>query len=144
MNKLRIILDTNILISGLLLSLSTSQQLFDLVTEKHILLISESTFTEFYKTIIKKKFDKYLSLEKRLKFLTTLREKAILINIVENITICRDIKDNQFLELALSGEADFIITGDNDLLVLNPFREIDIITIKEFLAKFDYEIEEII
>lgn len=76
MSKRKIILDTNIFISGLLLSSSTSQQVFDIVTENEILLISESTFTEFYNTITRKKFDKYLSLEKRLNFLARLREKA--------------------------------------------------------------------
>ena len=110
--KLRIILDTNILISGLLLSSSTSQQVFDIVTEHEILLISENTFTEFYKTITRKKFDKYLSLEKRLQFLAKLRTKASLIEITETIAICRDVKDNKFLELGVSGNANCIITGD--------------------------------
>jgi putative PIN family toxin of toxin-antitoxin system len=132
----QIILDTNILISGLLLSSSTSQQVFDIVTENHTLLISENTFTEFYQTIIRKKFDKYLSLEKRLIFLAKLREKASLIDITETITICRDSKDNKFLELAVSGKADMIITGDQDLLVLHPFRDIEIVTVNEFLTRF--------
>lgn len=55
------------------------------------------------------------------------------IDIIEEIKECRDEKDNKFLELAISGNADFIITGDNDLLVLNPFRTIQIITPKSFL-----------
>lgn len=137
MSKLRIILDTNILISGLLLSSSTSQQVFDIVTDNEILLISESTFTEFYKTITRKKFDKYLSLEKRLQFLAKLKKKASVIVITETIAICRDVKDNQFLELGVSGNANFIITGDKDLLVLHPFRNIDIITVNEFLTRYD-------
>lgn len=68
MNKLRIILDTNILISGLLLSSSRVGEVFDIVTQNHILLISENTFTEFYLTITKRKFDKYLSFEKEYNF----------------------------------------------------------------------------
>jgi uncharacterized protein len=47
--------------------------------------------------------------------------------------ICRDPKDNMFLELALSGNADLIISGDNDLLVLNQFRGIPVITPREFI-----------
>ena len=136
MSKLRIILDTNILISGLLLSSSTSQQVFDIVTENEILLISESTFSEFYHTITRKKFDKYLSLEKRLQFLAKLRTKASLIEIAETISICRDVKDNKFLELGVSGNANFIITGDKDLLVLHPFRNIDITTLNEFFSRY--------
>jgi putative PIN family toxin of toxin-antitoxin system len=136
MTRLRIILDTNVLVSGLLLSSSTSQQVFDRVTTKEILLISETTFTEIAQTLIRKKFDKYLSLEKRLNFLASLRDKGELVNIAETITICRDPKDDKFLELAVNGKADMIITGDQDLLVLNPFRNIEIITVNDFLNRF--------
>ncbi len=52
------------------------------------------------------------------------------------ITECRDPKDNKFLELAVAGNADCIVTGDKDLLVLDPFRNIRIITPKEFLDQF--------
>ncbi|WP_243147552.1 putative toxin-antitoxin system toxin component, PIN family [Scytonema sp. UIC 10036] len=55
------------------------------------------------------------------------------VEITENIDICRDPKDNKYLELALSGQATCIISGDNDLLVLHPFQEISILTIQEFL-----------
>lgn len=51
----------------------------------------------------------------------------------ESIDECRDPKDNKYLELAISGHAESLITGDEDLLVLNPFRNIKIITVLEFL-----------
>jgi uncharacterized protein len=82
------------------------------------------------------KFDKYISQEKRLNFLGNLQQKAKLVKIKETINACRDAKDNKFLELAVSGNGDFIITGDQDLLVLNPFRKIEIITVNEFLTRF--------
>ena len=47
---------------------------------------------------------------------------------------CRDVKDNKYLELAITGQAECIITGDQDLLILNPFREIPIVTVQEFLT----------
>lgn len=50
---------------------------------------------------------------------------------------CRDPKDNKYLELAVSGKAECIITGDEDLLVLNPFRQIDILTVQNFLDKIN-------
>lgn len=137
MNKLRIVLDTNIFISGLLLSASKAQQVFDQVTESQILLMSDSTFVEIYQTFIRSKFDKYVSLEKRLNFIGSLRQKAEIVNVTETITICRDAKDNKFLELAVSGKADLIITGDQDLLVLNPFKNIEIITVNEFFIRFN-------
>jgi putative PIN family toxin of toxin-antitoxin system len=64
----------------------------------------------------------------RLDFLKYFRNYVKEIIISEQIKICRDEKDNKFLELAVNGNADFIITGDKDLLVLNPFRTIRIIS----------------
>jgi putative PIN family toxin of toxin-antitoxin system len=52
---------------------------------------------------------------------------AELVTITERVTECRDPKDNKFLELALNGRADVIVSGDHDLLTLNPFREIPIV-----------------
>ena len=54
--------------------------------------------------------------------------KAELITIVERIAACRDPADDKFLELAVNGRADMIVTGDLDLLVLHPFRGIPILT----------------
>ena len=62
-----------------------------------------------------------------------LRHKAEIINITEKIDICREPKDNKFLELAISGNATHIITGDKDLLEFHPFRGIPILTPKQFL-----------
>ncbi len=51
--------------------------------------------------------------------------------------MCRDAKDDKFIEVAFNGKADFIITGDKDLLVLNPFKNIEIITVNDFLTRFN-------
>ncbi|HEV8160029.1 MAG TPA: putative toxin-antitoxin system toxin component, PIN family, partial [Pyrinomonadaceae bacterium] len=59
---------------------------------------------------------------------------AEMVETSETIVVCRDPKDDKLLELALSGNADFLVTGDKDLLVLNPFRGgVKIITPREFL-----------
>ncbi len=100
------------------------------------MLMSENTFQEISKTLIRSKFDKYLSLEKRLQFMSSLRNKAEMVTITETIDICRDSKDNMFLELAISGQATHIITGDQDLLELHPFRNILIITPSHFFSLF--------
>jgi uncharacterized protein len=60
---------------------------------------------------------------------------AEMIEINDTIAACRDPKDDKLLELAVGGNADFLITGDKDLLVLNPFRAVKIITPREFLDK---------
>jgi putative PIN family toxin of toxin-antitoxin system len=60
-------------------------------------------------------------------WLTQLMRSAELVSITERIAVCRDPTDDKFLELAVNGRADFILTGENDLLALNPFRGIPIV-----------------
>lgn len=99
--------------------------------------MSYSIVNELNEVLSRPKFRRYLSAEKRDIFLWSLFRKARFIDVIkEKIDICRDAKDNQFLELAVNGEADFIISGDDDLLVLNPFRNILIVTPRIFLDRF--------
>jgi putative PIN family toxin of toxin-antitoxin system len=86
--------------------------------------------------LIRPKFDKYISNESRLNAITAFTKTAQLINVSINIIICRDQKDNKFLELAVEAEAACIITGDKDLLVLNPFENIPIMSAADFLKIF--------
>jgi uncharacterized protein len=60
---------------------------------------------------------------------------AELVAISERIAACRDPRDDKFLELAVSGHADLIVSGDRDLLALNPFREIPIVTPATFVQE---------
>lgn len=81
----------------------------------------------------RQKFDRYLTREEREEFLEALVERAVLIDLVIEVRACRDPKDDQILELALNGEAEYIISGDRDLLVLNPFQGVKIVTAEDFL-----------
>jgi uncharacterized protein len=89
---------------------------------------------ELAEVLSRKKLNKYLLEEERMRFLVALLKEAELVEIGEVVTDCRDVKDNKFLELAVSGKADYIVSGDEDLLVLNPFRGIPILTPREFLS----------
>jgi putative PIN family toxin of toxin-antitoxin system len=68
-----------------------------------------------------------------LDWLRGLMETAELVKITERIAACRDPKDDNFLELAVNGHADVLITGDSDLLAPNPFRGIPIISPADFV-----------
>ena len=61
-------------------------------------------------------------------------ESAQLVKPATGVSVCRDPQDNHLLALALDGKAQCLITGDSDLLVLSPFRDIQIVTPAEFLA----------
>lgn len=88
---------------------------------------------ELEEVVNRKKFDKYISKEKRIQFIAKFFDDVEIIDIVETVIACRDRKDDKFLELAVNGKADYIITGDQDLLVLHPFRNIEIISVSEYL-----------
>ncbi len=130
------IFDTNALISSNLLENSVNRKAFNKALDKGILLYSTSTFDEFAKTFIRSKFEKYLSLSKRMSVIAEFQARAALIDVRATVTACRDPKDNKFLELAISANASCIITGDKDLLILNPFRNIPILNAVDFLKKF--------
>ncbi|NJL90111.1 MAG: putative toxin-antitoxin system toxin component, PIN family [Coleofasciculaceae cyanobacterium SM2_1_6] len=136
MNEERFVIDTNVLVSALIFSNSKPRQALDKVLDVGILLLSESIFLELKAVLLRPKFDRYVTLEKRTKFLDNLAEITLFIEPDESINDCRDPKDNKYLELAVSGKVNCLITGDEDLLVLNPFRGISILTVQLFLESF--------
>jgi putative PIN family toxin of toxin-antitoxin system len=134
MSKLRFVLDTNILISSILTKNTPPQQTFDYCIAHGTILLSDSTLEEISTVIMRKKFDRYVSLVKRINFLQVLNDTAEIVTIIESIAVCHDRKDNKFLEVGVNGKSDYLITGDQDLLVLHPFRNIPIITPIEFIS----------
>jgi len=132
----RFVFDTNTIISGLLVPDSKPRQAFDRAQEQGSILISMPVLAELNEVLSRKKFDGYLPEEKRKRFLTALAKEAALIEVTQEVLGCRDPKDNKFLELAVCGNADCIISGDKDLLELNPFRGIAILNPDEFLKNY--------
>jgi len=116
----RVILDTNVLISRLLLVNSTASRAVRLLSERAQPLVSEDTLTELADTLSRPKFDPYVSREDRQGFFELFARVAEWVRITTTIRRCRDPKDNKFLELAIDGKADWIVTGDKDLLELSP------------------------
>jgi len=88
---------------------------------------------ELAEVLSRAKFDPYLTIDERQNFLRLFDRIAERIEVVRAIRVCRDPRDDKFLELAVEGEADIIITGDNDLLTLDPFQGISILTPARFL-----------
>jgi uncharacterized protein len=133
----RCVFDTNSLVSALLFDQSVPGRAFFAALGRGKLLLSEATFAEVRRVLRRKKFDRYLSSEDRDKFLAKLLRDSLLIEIIEEIRACRDPKDDMFLELAVSGEATCLVSGDLDLLVLDPFRGIPIRTPAQFLESIE-------
>ena len=130
------IIDTNTLISAFLFRYSNPRKAFDKATQTGKVLASLETYNEFSEVLLRPKFDKYISTENKLLVLKEFRDLIIFSEVSESINVCRDPKDNKFLELAIAADASCIITGDNDLLILNPFRNIPILNASDFLNTF--------
>lgn len=136
---LKIILDTNIIISAAFSATSTSAQALQFAFKKHSVLASLETYNELTTVLYRKKFDTLISPEDRKLIIDTFSEDVDWVYPKEKITACRDPKDNMLLELAVAGKANFIITGDQDLLELNPFRNTQIVKPAEFLQIVEKE-----
>ena len=88
---------------------------------------------ELAQVLSRPKFDHYVSMEERMLFLAELGGTAKFVPIVQLVRECRDPMGDKFLEVALNGGADVIITGDADLLALHPWREIAVLSPAEYL-----------
>lgn len=130
----RWVLDTNVLISRLLCPTGVAARAVDHALARGVLLVSEATLEELVRVLNRPKFDAYVTGEDRRRFVEVLGGVARIIPIVRVIRACRDPKDDQFLEVALNGEATAIISGDRDLLVMDPFHGVRIISPTVFLT----------
>ena len=135
-NKLRFVLDTNLVISAALIELSLARSAFDLALAKGEILLSAPVQVELSEVFLRSKFDRYVSPLRRLEFLANLIAIATVVQVTESLRICRDPKDDKFLDLAVSGQADCIISGDKDLLVLHPFQAISILSPSDFIVRY--------
>ena len=130
----RIVFDTNVIVSAILFVGSVPQRAIEIASIRGTILISAALSDELNRILEQDRFDRYVSRGQREHFLELLVGEAEDIEITESIQVCRDPKDDRILELAVSGGAAYIVTGDADLLVLNPFRGIEILRPADFLA----------
>jgi len=129
----RFVLDTNVLVSAALFTQSKPATVLRRVQDSGVLLISVEILNELKEVLKREKFDRYVTKSFRRNFQIVLTRRSTLIEPQPTVNICRDPKDNHILDLAISGQANFIITGDDDLLVLNPFEDIVILTPDDWL-----------
>jgi len=130
---LRCVFDTNVLVSALLLPDSKPRHALDAALQKGRILVSFAVLAELYEVLSRKRFRRYVDEEDIRTFLAALTREAQWVDVDVQITACRDPKDDKFLELAVSGQGTHIVTGDSDLLALNPFRGVEILPPHRFL-----------
>jgi len=106
---MRVVIDTNVFVSAALKQTSVPAIAIDAVEQHGVFLKSVATEQRWL-------------------------QSSELVEVTERVNICRDPTDDKFLEVALNGHADFVVSGDADLLTLNPFRQIAILSPAAFLA----------
>lgn len=136
MRKLeRVVVDTNVFVSRLLRFDSVPGRAAEKAIHHATLLVSESTMTELAEVLAQAKFDRYVTVEQRLQFIRLIAQTAEFVHVIHPIRECRDSKDDKFLEVALNGQADVIVTGDTDLLGLHPWRGIAVCSPVAYLKR---------
>ena len=129
--KIRIVIDTNIWISFLIgKALSRLEAL--IIDESLQILFSNELFNELIDVIQRPKFHKYFPSDIIQELISSLIYKSKFVEIKHHFQDCRDAKDNFLLDLSVSGKADYLVTSDKDLLVLNPFEGTQIIDYRSF------------
>jgi len=133
MKKLKVIVDTNILVSILKGSTSLTQIYTAFRNDKFILIVNQQLLKELAFVLSRPRL-KINSLDVRELF-RVIRLRAVYVKKSSNVSIdtCRDPKDNFILELSVYADADFIVTGDKDLLDLHKCRSCAIVTAREFI-----------
>lgn len=133
--KIKIILDTNIWISFLITNSmkGIDKLIFD---DKAVLLFSDELMTEFIDVTSREKLKSYFTKEDIASLIELIEEYGEIIKVKSRVDICWDKEDNFLLSLAKDGKADYLITGDKDLLVIDNFEKTTMISLTDFLEKY--------
>ena len=137
MNPVRAVCDTNVLISALLGS-SVNQQILNIFKEGRIvLLFSKETLAELAEVLSRPKLNIPVSDIRSL--FRVVRKRARVIRKIKLLKLCRDPKDDIILATAISGRAEFLITGDKDLLSIKDIQNFSILTPARFIEVLGHQ-----
>jgi uncharacterized protein len=132
----RVVFDTSTLVSAALRAGSVPYQALVKAFATCEVCASVETLAELNTVMARKKFDRYLERELRVSFVALASRQVHLFAVLEGAIVsgCRDAKDEKFLALVVAAEADALVSSDEDLLVLHPWRGVPVMTAAEFLA----------
>ncbi len=131
----RFVFDTGVVVSRLLYPLSIPAQALTAARKTGVILMSDDMQRELVEVLSRYKFARYASEEEIKNYIQSYISDTEYVSVTSAIRACSDANDDKVLELAVSGNADMIITSDHDLLNMNPFRNVEIITPREFLDR---------
>ncbi len=129
--KIRVVLDTNVLVSAIVFG-GNPKKILDSVLRGEVVGVTSVSLAAELSEVVHKKFPfrnadlEYLEEQMKIDFETARPRKVL--------RVARDIDDNMVLEAAVAGECNFIVTGDEDLLILGKYKGIKIMTPSEFMG----------
>jgi putative PIN family toxin of toxin-antitoxin system len=130
----RVVVDTNTIISGILLPQSIPGRLLAFLIRHATLIFSVATRDELLDVIARKKFDPYVAIESRERAVAILLRDCEMVAPRRSFHVCRDPKDDKLLDAAYAGKVDCLISGDADLNALGVFEGIPILTAARYLS----------
>ena len=131
---MNVVVDTSVILSAAILPGSVPGQAIEFVLDNGKLLHSSATIAEADRILRKPRFNRYRTEKDRLDLLTLLVNSGREVDILVSVVACRDPNDDMFLDVAVNGAADYLVSGDADLLALHPFRGIPILSPADFLT----------
>jgi putative PIN family toxin of toxin-antitoxin system len=138
----RVVFDTSTLVSAVLRPSSTPERALLLALSRGVVCACEETLEELRSVLSRGKFDRYAGKRARMEFIAIFRRNVLIhpLTTTELTSVrpsCRDRRDNVFLALAASAQADTIVSSDEDLLSCHPWRGIAIVTPSVFMTWYD-------
>ncbi len=131
---IKVVLDTNVLVSALISSSYPSKVVFDCVIDKKIpICLSQAIFEEYKEVLTRPKFSKFLNFQTNAKDLLVKLERAgEFYKPTVKLELIKDEPDNRFLEVALVAQANFIVTGNTNDFTFSEYEGIQIVSPKFF------------
>jgi uncharacterized protein len=129
-----IVFDASTVVSAALKADSIPERALLRAEEVDVFALSAAVDAEITSVLNRPKFARSIPLQRRNQFLRILRDAAIWFDPATPVTDCRDPKDDKYLELALAAGAETIVTSDDDLLILHPWRGVRLLMPADYLA----------
>jgi putative PIN family toxin of toxin-antitoxin system len=133
---MRVVVDTNILVSFAIRPNQGFERLFDYLAAHGVTLASEETIAELFAVLSREAFRTYITQESAIDYVEWYAGISEPVAVTEQVAACRDPRDDKFLSLAVAGKADCIVSGDGDLLDMVAYRTIPVYRPAEFLRIF--------
>ncbi|MGQ0638382.1 MAG: putative toxin-antitoxin system toxin component, PIN family [Nitrososphaerota archaeon] len=130
---MRIVLDTSVLMSALISDGKPRMLLNTSIIKNHRLVLSREIVEEFVRISGEPRIRKHVEKEDIRRFLHILGTVSEIVHVISKIKISRDPQDNKILATAYDGHADYLVSGDDDLLSLNRYRGVRIVTVDRML-----------